>query len=122
MPPKKKKKAVRRAAPKTSPEEMSINRDFVMARLAAALSELDRAKSSVLATIDAFVNPDDDPKGEDRADHLSEALDRASGAVRALEMADEPLDIDPEEAEPWDDEEDDDEGEDPEDGDQDDDK
>lgn len=101
-------------------EEASLNRDFVMARAAAAIAELDAAKSSLIEMLGFFVSPDEDPKNKGRAELYDNALEHASCAVRALESVEVLDGYDPEEAEPWDDEaeEDDDEDEDGEDDDE----
>lgn len=80
-------------------------RDYVMARLAAARSALTDALTAVDESIELFVNPDEDKSGKDRRDAIETALDAAGAASRALEAADEVApQVDWKEGEPWDDE------------------
>lgn len=82
------------------------NRDFFLARCAAA-------RSSAAAMIDAIdemvalcMDGDEDLKLRERKEALGEALELAGATSRALECAEEMIDrVDPKEIEPWDTEE-----------------
>lgn len=88
-------------------------RDYVMARLAAGRSSAQAAVDAIDVAISHFAMPDDDQKGKERRECVSEALESLGAATRALECAEEVLDsADMTEGEPWDeadDDEDDDE-------------
>lgn len=102
-------KTRRRPAPKLEITE----RDYVMARLAAARSTLADALAAVDESIELFTNPDEDKSGKKRTDALDAALEAAGAASRALEAADEVMpEVDFKEREPWDDENEDDDSED----------
>lgn len=102
-------------------DEASLDRDFVMARAAGALAELERARVALQEFVGHFVTPDKDGQGKKRKRAIEAALAHVSGALRGMELAEEVLgDVDPEESEPWDDEDDDDEDDEEEDDDEDD--
>lgn len=108
------------------PEEIEVDpteRDFVMARLAAARAAAQQAVNAIDESLHFFINPDDDKKGKKRKEMVDEALEAMGVATRSLEMAEITIDeIDPLEEEPWeegDDEEDGDEDEDEEEDDED---
>lgn len=87
-------------------------RDFVMARLAAAAVSARGAADALDEALAIFVNPDEDDKLKERKELLATALEGLGCATRAAESAEEIIDqVDPEEREPWDDEdEEDDDG------------
>lgn len=83
-------------------------RDFVMARLAAARVLAQSALEAIDEATLLCVHPEDDAKGRKRSDALGGALELVGAATRALEAAEQVLpDIDNEEGEPWDDDDDD---------------
>ena len=93
------------------PAERTAARDFVMARLAAARVYATEAIDNIDAALAAFIAPDEDRKGEQRAEALEgadEFLGLAAGTVQAAqEMWPE---VDPREGEaPHGDDEDEDE-------------
>lgn len=71
-----------RARNDSDPEEATAARDFAMARLLATLASLKVATTSLEACADAYTDPSDDPKGEERGE-LMEAADEALGAASA---------------------------------------
>lgn len=80
-------------------------RDFVMARLAAARNSLQAAIDAIDEAVGLYVNPDDDAKGKERAELVDTAVDAVGVASRCLEAAEEMVDeVDPQECEPWEDE------------------
>ena len=84
------------------PQNDPTDRDFVMARLAAARAALQLALDGVDEALAMFLDPDEDRAGKERADLISGALECAGTGSRALECADEAMaDIDPTEGEPW---------------------
>jgi hypothetical protein len=114
---KKRKPAVRKARKEDSHPDVELTeRDFVMARLAAARAASQSAITAIDEMLNLFVNPDQDRSAKEREECLDEALEAMGCATRALESAEmvygELDDEDLEAGEPWeesDDEEDDDE-------------
>lgn len=99
-----------RAPARAATPAEATTRDYVMARLAAARLSARAAIEAIDDTIGMFMVPDDDTKGDRRAEALGEALEQAGCATRALECAEEVLPAaDFQEIEPWDEEHDDDE-------------
>lgn len=91
-------------------------RDYVMARAAGVLAALDSSKNAVLESLQLFISPGDDKKGDERKELLDGALEAASCAVRGLEDIETKIeDVDMSLSEPWEDDEDEDEDEDDED-------
>lgn len=91
--------------PEDDTEEVEIEpteRDFVMARLAAARAAAQQAVNAIDESLHFFINPDDDKKGKKRKEMIDEALEAMGVATRSLEMAEVTVDeIDPLEEEPW---------------------
>jgi len=84
-------------------DERLVARDFVMARLGAALAAMDVARESVNAALLTFIDPEDDPRGKDRQELVDTALEAAGTATRCLESAAENFrDADMKAGEPWD--------------------
>lgn len=78
-------------------------RDYAMARLAAAESYARATLDAIREALDAFTEPDDDPKGKDRAEAIESALETAGCISSALEDCQGVLGaVDNEEGEPWD--------------------
>lgn len=106
---------------KSDPEDQSIVRDAIMARGAAALALLDKARSQLSAAMLLFVEVDDDQKGKKRAALIADAEGKVTMAASAMAEIDTLMtdDWDPQQCEPWDEdaEEVDDEDEDEEDDD-----
>jgi hypothetical protein len=93
----------------TKQDERTAARDFVMARLAACLVNLEAAKALVQDTLGLMVTPEEDDKGKQRAQNL-EAIDDAIGlAATSVQSAQgEWEEVDPKEGEPdFEDDEDD---------------
>lgn len=77
-------------------------RDFVMARLAAARSSLQAALDAIDESVALFVDPEDDRSGDTRKEAISEALECTGAGSRALESAEQAIEhVDPLEIEPW---------------------
>lgn len=66
---------------------MAQNRDFIMARLAAAQRQLSAAQETAGDCLDLFLAPEEDLKGEERSEYLDNAIELAGEASRALEAA-----------------------------------
>lgn len=105
-------------------DELEItDRDFVMARVAAARAAL----SDAITMLDEFqslcINPDNDKRGKQRKEYLDDALEAVGLGTRSLELAHENVtEMDFAEGEPGDveeDEDDDDEEDDEDDEDED---
>lgn len=96
-------------------EDAAFDRDYLMARVAAALVSADAAKMTCTEILATFVNPDDDKKGKTRKQLIDDALEAAGAAQRALEDAEAAFDEADSEAfalgEPWEDADDGDEDE-----------
>lgn len=87
-------------------------RDYVMARLAAARSAAQSTVEAIDEALAMFVDPEEDSRGKERTELVDAAIEAAGCASRALEDAAEILpDVDFEEGEPWEDEEDEDDEE-----------
>lgn len=102
--------------PRVSAEDKSINRDYLMARLGAAISEMEQGLAHAKAAMHVFVNPESD---DDRDDAIEAAHDAAAAAVRSFEIIaefDDPYDKTEAEPEPDDEEDDEEENEDEEPG------
>ena len=85
------------------PDVEVTSRDFVLARIAAARALMRLAGESLDVLENIFLEPDDDPKGEERAELLEDALNQIGSATRSLECAEQALPaVDMEEIEPWD--------------------
>jgi hypothetical protein len=81
-------------------------RDFVLARVAAAQHLMQNASDTLNELVSLFMEPADDEDGEERSAALEAALEQIGGATRALESAEQALpSVDFEEIEPWDEEE-----------------
>lgn len=68
-------------------DEGAMLRDYVMARGAAAIAALERAKEDVIQAMALFITPSEDKKGKERAECIDAAIESASIATRALEDA-----------------------------------
>lgn len=90
-------------------DELEITeRDYVMARLAAARAASQQAVTAIDESLHFFVIPEDDKSGKKRREMIDEALEAMGVATRSLEAAEEILpEVDMTEGEPWDDDEDD---------------
>jgi hypothetical protein len=66
---------------------MAEQRDYVMARLAAARGILSTASEVLDSCITQFVFPDDDKKGKDRIEALDTLSDAAGELSRSIELA-----------------------------------
>lgn len=87
-------------------------RDFVMARLVAARAQAQSAIDAIDDAVTAFVEPESDEDGKERAELVEAALESLGAATRALESAEEALPaVDNAECEPWDEDSDDEDGE-----------
>lgn len=89
-------------------------RDYVMARLAAARTAAQSSIEAIDEALALFVDPEEDARGRQRKELIDAALEAAGCVARALEDAENVLpDVDYEECEPWDsDEEEESEGDD----------
>jgi hypothetical protein len=88
-------------------DEAAIDRDFCMARLAAARASLQAACNAVDEALVLFVNPDEDSDGTEREENLSDALEAVGAATIALQQAEAVYEeVDPELGEPDDEDED----------------
>ena len=94
---------------KIEPPKVEIEvseRDFVMARIAAARALMRAADEALDGFITLCLDPDEDDTGEDRASLLEDALNQIGSATRALESAEQAMpQMDTEEIEPWEEEE-----------------
>lgn len=113
-------------ARKTAPAPAVIDvgpteRDYVMARLAAARVAAQDAVGAIDEAMGMFVHTDEDTKGTKRGELVQVVLEALGDASRAMESAEEAMeDIDPEEREPWEEDDEDEPDDDSEDGDDDD--
>lgn len=83
-------------------DEATVSRDFIIARIGIAISEMDQARAALTDALAMFVSTDDDKTGKERAELVDAAIEHASNATRALELAQDNLDeYDPSEGEPW---------------------
>lgn len=86
----------------SEPGGVDGDRDYVMARLAAARSCAQEAIEAIDEAVALFVSPDEDKKGKERDELIDSALEATGRASRALEFAvDAYGDVDPSEPEPW---------------------
>lgn len=97
-----------RKKPVTTSVDVEVtDRDYVMARLAAARASAQAALESIDEMLGLFVEPEEDPKGKQRDQIFEAASDALGAASRSLEAAqlvwDESDDIDPAEGEDYDD-------------------
>ncbi len=80
---------------------MAEERDFVMARLAAARAHTARITAGIDTCIDYFLYPEEDEDGEGRKEVLDELLDDIGGLTRSIDAAQSLIgEIDPKEEEP----------------------
>lgn len=105
---------IKNRRPIREPEPQEDNefsaRDFVMARLAAARAAAQAAIEDIDASLNLFIDVEEDKKAKEREELLGSALESIGCATRALESAEEMMgEVDPEECEPWDGDEDEDE-------------
>ena len=78
-------------------------RDFVMARLGSARASAQAAIDAIDEVLNLFNNPDEDKKGKERTELVTDALEAIGASTRALEMAESTMDqVDFLECEPWD--------------------
>lgn len=85
-------------------EAAEAARDYVMARLGAAVAALDAAKFECMEALTHFITPSDDRRATKRKDAIDAALESAGIASRALEAAADRevwAEIDPQMDEPW---------------------
>ncbi len=68
---------------------MAEQRDYIMARLAAARGALTATQEVLDGCILLFIAPDEDKSGADRKEALEELLDMAGDISRSIEMAQE---------------------------------
>ena len=68
---------------------MAEQRDYVMARLAAARGALAAAEEVLDGCILFFIAPDEDKNGAERKESLEELLDIAGDISRSIELAQE---------------------------------
>lgn len=88
------------------PEIEVSERDFVLARVAIARAFIRAADDALDEFAGLCASPEDDKKGESRAETLEEALNQLGSATRSLECAEGALPaVDMSEIEPWEDEE-----------------
>lgn len=93
--------ARRKARPEPEVQVEATSRDFVLARVAAARAFIRMAGESLDELEGHFMEVDDDPKGEGRAEMLEDALNQLGSATRSLECAEEALPaVDMDEVEP----------------------
>jgi hypothetical protein len=62
-------------------------RDFTMARLGAAVVQLEEAKDMAVSALQEFVEPEDDASGADRVEGLQAAAMATNGALLSLQEA-----------------------------------
>lgn len=95
-----------RKRPAPEPELEVTERDYVMARLAAARVGTADALAAIDEALEMYTHPDEDRGGKKRKASIGVALEALGDASRAVESAEEVApDVDPAEGEPWDDEE-----------------
>jgi len=70
---------------------MAEERDFIMARLAAAHGHISGATEACDAAISLFLYPEEDKDGKERANAIDALLDAAGEISRAAEQAQEIL-------------------------------
>lgn len=68
-------------------EDDAIERDFVMARLAAARTSFQAAIDAIDEALALFVNPDDDDDGGEREELVDTAVEAAGAGTIALQSA-----------------------------------
>jgi len=68
-------------------EEQSTQRDFVLARLAAARAHSARISEGLESCIDFFLFPEEDEDGEGRKEILEALLDDIGGLTRSVDAA-----------------------------------
>jgi hypothetical protein len=62
-------------------------RDYAMARLAAAQTNLEWCRASLEGVIEQFVDPDDDKKGKARASGLNDAMGFCHEIAKSIQAA-----------------------------------
>jgi hypothetical protein len=97
----------RQPEPEPEAEIEPTERDYAMARLAAARSNTTDALAAIDTAIELFTNPDEDATGGKRNEEIATALEALGCASRAVESAEEAMsEVDYGEREPWEDEDD----------------
>lgn len=64
-----------------------MSRDYVMARIAAAYTNLGNARTALDLVIEHSIDPDEDPKGTERLAALEESFGYLSEAAIAIQRA-----------------------------------
>lgn len=102
--PIKNRRPIREPEPTDENDDNEFSaRDFVMARLAAARAAAQAAIEDIDASLNLFIDVEEDKKAKEREELLGSALESIGCATRALESAEEMMgEVDPEECEPWD--------------------
>lgn len=65
----------------------ALNRDYMMARVGAALASFRAAIEACDSVLAFYVNPDEDKRGKQRLEEIEDALEAAGAGTRALEDA-----------------------------------
>jgi len=62
-------------------------RDYAMARVGAAMANIEWAKASLGSAMELFVDSEEDAGGDDRSTFLQDALSSCHGAATAIQSA-----------------------------------